>query len=363
MRQTKQIGKAVAVALVLVGFAGAAALLPDGELSAVERRRLAQAPELTWETLSTGDFSADLETYLADQFPLRQPLRELAGGFRTRLLGQRDNNGYYLTQGSLCKIDGPLQEAQIRWAADKVTKIRETYLGDNSVYWGVIPDKGYYADAGRPGLDYGALFALLREQLPADLTELDLTDDLTLSDYYRTDTHWRQEKLVPLAEALLAELGAAAPDRDYTENSLAPFYGVYYGQSALSVPPEDLRYLTDRLTDAATVTSAEVQGTLPVYVTEKFTGMDGYDLFLNGAQAVVTVENPLAETDRELILFRDSFGSSLAPLLLGGYAKITLVDLRYISSDILADYVTFPPEADVVFLYSASLWNSGMLLK
>ena len=28
--------------------------------------------------------------------------------------------------------------------------------------------------------------------------------------------------------------------------------------------------------------------------------MDGYDVFLHGAQAVLTVENPLAETDREL---------------------------------------------------------------
>ena len=90
--------------------------------------------------------------------------------------------------------------------------------------------------------------------------------------------------------------------------------------------------------------------------------MDGYDTFLSGAQALLTVENPLAGTDRRLILFRDSFGSSLAPLLLDSYREITLVDLRYLSSSLLGDYVDFDG-ADVLFLYSTSILNSAMLLK
>ena len=363
MKHAKQLLTAGLFALLLFGFAGAALLLPDGEVSQVERRRLAQVPELDWEALSGGDYSEELETYLADQFPLRQQLRTLAGGFRTALLGQKDNNGYYKTGDVLCKIDGPVQESQVLWAVDKIRSIQDAYLSDSNVYWGLIPDKGYYADAGRPGLDYDALFALLRDTLPAEMTELDLTNVLTLDDYYRTDTHWRQEALVPVADFILDALDAPAPARSYETQTLSPFYGVYYGQSALPAQAETLRYLTDAVTDSAVVRSAEEDGLLPVYTVEKFQGMDGYNVFLNGAQAVITVENPLAETDRELVLFRDSFGSSLAPLLLGGYAKVTLVDLRYISSDILADYVDFAPGGDVLFLYSASLWNSGMLLK
>ena len=37
----------------------------------------------------------------------------------------------------------------------------------------------------------------------------------------------------------------------------------------------------------------------------------------------------MVATDRELVIFRDSFASSLAPLLMEQYAKITLVDIRY----------------------------------
>ena len=78
---------------------------------------------------------------------------------------------------------------------------------------------------------------------------------------------------------------------------------------------------------------------------------------------MLSVENPEGQTGRELILFRDSFGSSLAPLLLGAYDRITLIDLRYIASPYLEQFVQFREGQDVLFLYSTSLLNSGMLLK
>ena len=78
--------------------------------------------------------------------------------------------------------------------------------------------------------------------------------------------------------------------------------------------------------------------------------------------AIVTLESPGAKTGRELILFRDSFGSSLAPLFLEGYSKVTLIDLRYVASSLLEQFVDFADQ-DVLFLYSTSLLNSGMLLK
>ena len=55
-------------------------------------------------------------------------------------------------------------------------------------------------------------------------------------------------------------------------------------------------------------------------------------------------------------------GSSLAPLLASGYAKITLVDIRYISPNLLGRFVDFGGK-DVLFLYSTSVLNSSELLK
>ena len=49
------------------------------------------------------------------------------------------------------------------------------------------------------------------------------------------------------------------------------------------------------------------------------------------------MENPKAETNRELVIFRDSFGSSIAPLFAEGYKKITLLDIRYLNENMTKD--------------------------
>ena len=85
-------------------------------------------------------------------------------------------------------------------------------------------------------------------------------------------------------------------------------------------------------------------------------------MFLGGPKSVITIENPNANSQKELILFRDSFGSSIAPLLLEGYSKITLVDIRYISPNLLNQFVQFEAQ-DVLFLYSTSVLNNSETIK
>ena len=85
-------------------------------------------------------------------------------------------------------------------------------------------------------------------------------------------------------------------------------------------------------------------------------------MFLSGNQSVITIKNPLNDSGKRLVVFRDSFGSSIAPLWIEMYSEIVLVDLRYISSDKLGEYVEFE-EADVLFLYSAMMLNNSMGMK
>ena len=98
-----------------------------------------------------------------------------------------------------------------------------------------------------------------------------------------------------------------------------------------------------------------------MYDKDKLSSRDLYDVFLSGPVSVLTVENPAANTDKELIVFRDSFGSSIAPLLSEGYAKITLVDIRYLRADLLERFIEFKNQ-DVLFLYSTSVLNHSETL-
>jgi hypothetical protein len=194
---------------------------------------------------------------------------------------------------------------------------------------------------------------------------IDIMDTLTIEKYYRTDTHWDQANLTDTVNRIAGEMGFA--DRltgGYTENTIENFYGVYCGQSALSVKPDTLTYLTSDVLEGCTVTNLET-GATAVYNLNKLTdgtSMDNYDIFLDGPAALITIENPNAKTDRELILFRDSFGSSLAPLLVQGYKTVTLVDIRYVSSVMLQEYLEFNGQ-DVLFAYSTLVLNSSSSLK
>ena len=89
---------------------------------------------------------------------------------------------------------------------------------------------------------------------------------------------------------------------------------------------------------------------------------DPYEVYVGGPVSLITIENPNANTQEELIVFRDSFGSSIAPLLAQGYKKITLVDIRYIQPMVLGNYIDFTNK-DVLFLYSTLVLNNSETLK
>ena len=348
---------ALAVLTALALLCAAFILTPDAERSALERRRLTAAGDLQWGEPQT------LEAYFADQLPQRQRLRNLKTWVETAALRRGDVGGYYREGEHLFESQYPTDARQIAYAASHLAEVCETYLPGKNLCWAVVPDKGYFAEGSRPGLDYQLLLDTMASALPAGAAYADLFSALTLADYYRTDPHWRQERLTGAAAELLRALDAKAPARTYTENTLSPFTGLYPGKSGLWAEPETLTYLTDAVTESACVTSAET-GDMAVYTVERWeTDEDGYNVFLGGPQAVVTIDNPLAETERELVVFRDSFGSAMAPLLLGGYSRVTLVDLRYVAPQLLPQLVDLEAADDVLLLFSAQVLNAGRILK
>ena len=106
----------------------------DQPLSLSERRPLAQWPEVSVQTLSNGSFMSDFETYALDQFPLREAMRQLKAQVQYYLLRQKDNNGVYQVDGSLSKIEAVLSGSGVQAAAEKLSRLRETYLADSRVW-------------------------------------------------------------------------------------------------------------------------------------------------------------------------------------------------------------------------------------
>jgi hypothetical protein len=269
-------------------------------------------------------------------------------------------------------------------ASNRFSYIYETYLEPENIhpYLSIIPDKNHYLteDEQPRALDYDALIARVTEE-NLFMEYIDITDQLSLDDFYVTDSHWRQEKIADvadrIAEAISGEPVEGAPDLQETGASSGearllddyeilrfeePFYGAYYTEGEDRVSADTVYYLDSDTLRACAVSLVGEEGEAAMYDLKKGRTDSPYDLFLSGSAAILTIENPNAAEDKKLIVFRDSFGSSLVPLLVAGYHSITLIDTRYVQSAAIGQYVDFSG-ADVLFLYSTLLLNNSMGMK
>lgn len=363
--RTKNIIVVVSFALFLFGFALWSAMKPAEELSEAERRKLAQMPGLRTETLLNGKFMSAFEEYTMDQFPLRDSFRTIKALGTYYLFGRKDMNGIYEEEGFLSKLEYPLHYDSLEYAVQRFGNIHEKYLeGTGSrVYFSVVPDKNYYLakENGYPSIDYDELTTYFRQEL-AFADYIDITDCLGIEDYYRTDTHWRQEKIQPVAEKLAAGMGNPFCAEYQLKELKKPFYGVLYGQAALPLQAETIYYLENDILEGCRVLDYETNLQMGIYDMEKAMGKDPYEMYLSGPKSLLQITNPSATTGKRLIIFRDSFGSSLAPLLAEGYEEILLIDIRYLSSELLGRLVDFR-DSDVLFLYSTLVLNNSVTLK
>ena len=363
-KNTKDKAVVISFALAVLILFALCLFMPKESFSYSERRPLAQLPKFSLERILNGKFMSEFEKYSLDSFPMRDNFRTLKAVTAQNVFFKQDNNGIYSHNGFLSKVEYPLNEKSLEKAAERFKFVVDKYLSEgNKAYLSIIPDKNYFMaeKSGHLSLDYEKLAQMMSEK--ADfLTYIPIYDLLEPDSYYKTDTHWRQEKIVPVAEKLAEEMGVSL-NGTYEEKLLPnPFYGVYKGQSALPFDSEEIRYLSNDVIDNAYVYDYQNNREIKVYTLDKADGKDAYEIFLGGPLSLVTMENKQAKEKKELVIFRDSFGSSIAPLFLNGYSKVTAVDIRYISPSILDKFVNFEG-ADMLFLYSTMVLNNSNTLK
>ena len=359
--------------LIIFGTLLINTVTPDSSVSKSERKSLQQFPELSVKTIVDKTFMNKFETYTSDQFVGRDAYRRLKAFVVFNIFRHSDNNDIYIAEGQASKYISKTNDAAINNIIKGYNHIYDTMLKDGpNVYFSIIPDKNYFIaeENGYPSIDHDALVNKFNTELNLDIKYIDLFDSLSIDDYYTTDIHWRQEKIQNVVNKLATEMNFETGNAQYAENKLDGFYGVYYGQSALPMRSEELIYLTlenngikvkllNETYSAQRITKFEEA---EMYNLEKYTGTDPYDIFLHGPKQLIVIENENASSDRELVIFRDSFTSSLAPLLVESYAKITLVDLRYIANIFITDeMVEFKENQDVLILNCIDVLNSGSI--
>ena len=362
--------KSIVVSCVFIAFLTffvvmcAVKMINPTEASNAERRPLAQFPtNITWENIVTKDTEVNtiklFESASVDQFPFREFFRNIKANFQLNILGLKENNGYAVEDGYIAKIEPEFNWENVEYSVGRLELIYNRFIKGktNNVYTAIVPDKNYYfaQDYNYTSPSYDQMVEIMKNGIP-DATYINLFDSLQLSDYYYADTHWSQNNLKDVVNTITNTMGSA--DRinwNYTEKTLENFKGVYHAQSALYPKPETLTYMTNSIIENATVYDFETNKVYGIYNFDAYEGNDGYDFFLSGTRSYLRIDNPNATTDKELVMFRDSFGASLAPLLVEGYKTIYLIDIRSLPMQTIMT-IDFT-DKDVLFIYSSLVLN------
>lgn len=330
--------------------------IEDNNISKTERRKLSKFPSFEFNS----SWIKKIDKYFLDQFILRDKLRSIKANYNYNVLNKLDNNDIYLKDNYIFKSNYPTNKESINNFINKTKELEKLFTKENNIYMMIIPDKNYYlSDNNFLHIDYDYIY---EESTKLNYNVIDIRNILSLNNYYETDTHWKQENLDKVVKIISETMNFKYEEIKYDKKTYNDFYGVYYGQSAINRKPEKLTYLTNKLFDNVSIKYLENSKLDKIYNEEKLNGLDSYDVYLDGASSFIEILNNNASSNKELIIFRDSFGSSLTPLLINYYSKITLIDNRYISSENFKDKINFTNQ-DILFMYSTMLINESGSLK
>ena len=367
MEKNKPSLREILTASVLIAVIGVFFILnfviPAPSVLVSERRIPAKFPDFSIKTILSGDFMKKFDDYAADRFVFRDAFRGIRAFMVFDMFMQTDKSGIYRSGEVGLGEFRRTNPAAFRQTSERIKKAADSLAGfDLNIYYSVVPDKSTFAGRYMPGFDLELAESILHDVL-GGYSYISVAGTVDPGSFYRTDLHWDQSKITGVANHLLASMGAVRVPGGLKKIVTGSFKGVYAGQLALPVdydvmtrvegPGLKVSYLSDKTLEFEPG---------PVYDLDRINGVDPYDMFLRGPQPLIIIENN-SMPQRELYLFRDSFGSSLAPLLAGSYSKITVIDLRYLHLQLIGQFIEFIPGSDVLFIYSSQIFNNPSILQ
>lgn len=329
------------------GYSLIDALLPAREYSEMENRYLQQMPQVSFRTILDNSYMSKVETFTNDQFALRDAWITLKSLCETAL-GKIENNGIaYGKDDYMFEKRSTVDTVQLEKNIGSVLDFKQKFPDENITLM-LIPSSDM----------------ILADKLPRGLNNLDqkplITDIYARAEaagigtvnvfgafgnyylrsfvgffnptepfYYRTDHHWTTD-----GARLVFEYYAGTRLENLPQKNLVPdFYGTYYSKAKLFGTKPDTILWYDIPVKSVTINGEAVDG---LYDLEAFNKRDKYAAFIHSNNGVTIIESDCntkhvdGETSR-VLLFKDSFGNSFAPLLCYSYDEITVVDLRYFS--------------------------------
>jgi len=305
-------------------------VLPDRDFSPQENRMLQTAPRFSFSELFSGRFTTNFESYVTDQFPLRDGWIALKA--RSELTAGKDaNKDVYLCGDTLIEPYTAPEPSSLAFSLEAVSALADS--ADVPVYFALIPSPcEIWADmlpAGAPNDSQRETIDFCYESSTAKCVDLYsvLAAHAAEPIYYRTDHHWTTlgayYGYTALAEAMGFE---AVPLSDYTATVVSKqFYGSAANASGFRwVKPDTITRFVPQ--GEAVVTSYPEGAPVEIPLYDE-TQPDKYAYFFGGNSPLLTIDT--GNNGPSLLILRDSYMDSLSPFLFAHFSRIHVLDLRY----------------------------------
>lgn len=351
------------IAVILLVYTAADFFHGDRVYSQMENRILAGKPDFTKNTFLSGEFSADYEEYVTDQFIGRDKWVEI----KTRMditFQKKDINGVYLGK------DGYLIEQHKPEDYSRQQEVKKAVLLQNLVEeWDArvmlvptadniltdkLPDNASYYD--ETGL-LKQVRELVGERNYVDVYSI-LEEHKNEEIYYRTDHHW-----TTLGAYYGYQAWAESVNHyiyPYETENMTIVSDDFQGSLHSKVPVIDTRdqilYFPETADRKVSVIYDNHTVTDSLYEERRLDTKNQYGFFLDDNHAFVEIQTSYYN-GKTLFLIKDSYANSMIPLLMPYYQTIYVVDLRYYNgklSDLMTSCRPEKPgyEMDVLILYN-----------
>ncbi len=378
---------------------------PKQTFSENENRALASWPVYSFDTLKDGSYMSGIQTYLSDHFPLRDPFMTLKTKYEM-LTGREEINDIYLAKDGyyIEAYKTPKQQKKIISQFQKLQDAITTGAKENvrvmlvptaiSTYNAKLPncapDRGVLRQVDTMNEIYAALpnmqkvdawsalqAAAAQEETARTLASGDADDaqpvaeagdtgcDTSAADglYYHTDHHWTTHGAYVGYQAYCSAAGLSPiPEADFQKTCVTTdFHGTIFSKLHDSTVPGDAITLYENPANQLTVSypdTGEVTDTL--YNRDYLAQKDKYSMFLSNLHPLVEITNASADSDRQLVLIKDSYANSMVPFLVHHYQKIYVFDTRYYRFGPSSFINEHPEVTDVLLLYNMNTIDTDL---
>lgn len=352
VRKNKKLEKACFGLLVLfciltAGLGFFEFISEDEDFSDSENRVLESMPKLSWNSLVDGSFMMDFETYLADQFPLRNEMISLKTA-ADRILGKREENGVYIGEENfLFDTQADYNKKAVQKKIKVLDAFSKKYPKTNQIL-AIAPNASFMYSEHLPySMELPNQYSQLKkiyESFKSDtLTKINVTKVLEKAKadgiqlYYKTDHHWTTRAayhvFVSIAEKWKLNTSKIKynflPVTNDFEGTLSSKAGTHDVTDTIEI------CIPDTAQPGSYIVNYESSQTktASLFDNSKLNEKNKYEIFLGGNfdKIKITSKN---KNENCLLIIKDSYANCMIPMLTPFFSDIVVVDFRYLTESI-----------------------------